>query len=119
MTKLSEGLHAGAFLVSEANGTLSRDEVTIGASQTLVAGQVIGVGGSGHYIAYDNDASAAAAKGILLAPVTTGVGETAKAVIINFNAEVRAADLTWGATNDTGDKTAGIADLLALGIKLR
>lgn len=42
-TVLTEGLHAGAFIVSEAEqGYFSRDQVTVALSQTLVAGQVVG-----------------------------------------------------------------------------
>lgn len=42
MTTLTETLHAGGFIVSEANGKRSRDQVTIGLSQTLVTAQVLG-----------------------------------------------------------------------------
>jgi hypothetical protein len=42
MTTLTEALHAGAFLVSEANGMRAREIGTIALSQTLVAGQVLG-----------------------------------------------------------------------------
>lgn len=41
MTILTEGQHAGEFLVSEAPGARSRETITIGRSQTLVAGQVV------------------------------------------------------------------------------
>ena len=41
MTTLTEGQHAGEFLVSEAPGARSRETITIGRSQTLVAGQVV------------------------------------------------------------------------------
>lgn len=39
---LTETLHAGGFVVSEANGFRSREQGTIALSQTLVAGQVLG-----------------------------------------------------------------------------
>ncbi|KAB2937386.1 head decoration protein [Hyphomicrobium sp.] len=42
MTTLTETLHAGGYIVSEANGALSREEVVIAASQTLVPGRVLG-----------------------------------------------------------------------------
>ena len=41
MTVYTEGQHAGEFLVSEAAGTRSREAITIGRSQSLVAGQVL------------------------------------------------------------------------------
>lgn len=42
MTTLTEGQHAGEFLVSEDEGTLSRDTVTVLSGQNLKAGEVIG-----------------------------------------------------------------------------
>jgi len=47
MTTLTETLHAGGYIVSEANGALSREEITVAASQTLVPGQVLGRVASG------------------------------------------------------------------------
>lgn len=41
MPELTEGMHAGEFIVSEANGSRSREVVTIGTGD-LVAGQVLG-----------------------------------------------------------------------------
>jgi len=42
MTELTEGQHKAEFLVSEANGSLSRDVVTILHGQNLQAGHVLG-----------------------------------------------------------------------------
>ena len=42
MTTLTETLHAGGFIVSEANGRISREQVQIGLSQILLAAQVLG-----------------------------------------------------------------------------
>ncbi len=42
MPELTEGQHKAEFIVSEANGTLSRDTVTILAGQNLKAGHVLG-----------------------------------------------------------------------------
>lgn len=42
MTVFTEGRHAAEFLLSEAPGALSRDNITIAASQTIVAGAVLG-----------------------------------------------------------------------------
>jgi hypothetical protein len=42
MTVLTEAVHAGAFIVSEANGRQSREEVFIEASETVYAGSVLG-----------------------------------------------------------------------------
>jgi hypothetical protein len=42
MTVLTEGTHAGEFIVSEANGTRSRDAVIVLSGQDLRAGHVVG-----------------------------------------------------------------------------
>ena len=42
MTTLNEGQHTGEFIVSEANGSLSRETVTIGSGGALQAGHVLG-----------------------------------------------------------------------------
>lgn len=42
MTVLTEGQHTGEFLVTEANGSLSRETVTVLSSQNLKAGHVLG-----------------------------------------------------------------------------
>jgi len=38
----TEGRHAAAFIISEANGNRSRDNLKIAASQTILAGSVLG-----------------------------------------------------------------------------
>lgn len=42
MTELTEGQHKAEFLVSEAEGTLSRETITLLAGQSLQAGHVLG-----------------------------------------------------------------------------
>ena len=42
MTELTEGQHKAEFLVSEAEGTISRETVTIASGQNLKAGHVLG-----------------------------------------------------------------------------
>ena len=70
MTVLTETIHQGEWLVSEGNGKISRDEVTVtvsGATKWL-SGTVLGkITASGKYIKYDNGASdgSQAAAGIL------------------------------------------------------
>lgn len=125
MSTKTEGKHTGEFLVSEANGKLSRDQVTVTvpADTTLSPGYVLGqLSATGKYVPYDNTVTdgAEAAAGILYDELVNDDAENAVdkvATIINLNAEVRDADLVW--LDEENDKTAGIADLLALGIKAR
>lgn len=42
MANLTEGIHAAEFLVSEAHGHRSREEITVLSGQDLVAGHVLG-----------------------------------------------------------------------------
>lgn len=124
---LAEKVYTAEFLVSEANGKLSRDNetVTVAASTTLRAGHVLAkLSGTGKYVEYDNagtDGSQIAA-GILytgeLANATVGAVDY-DAVVINLNAEVVLTNLSWFSGASAGDKTAALADLLALGIKSR
>ncbi|MCD6706839.1 MAG: head decoration protein [Thiobacillus sp.] len=112
---LTETLHAGEFIVSEANGTRSREEVTVAAAAAaLPAGQVLGkITASGLYVAYSNvavDGSEVAAA-ILYAPLADSAADQKAAVIVR-DAEVDESLLT-------GLDATGIADLAALGIVMR
>lgn len=75
---------------------------------------------SGRYVMHDPEAinGAEVAAGILLDAVTTGAGETAKAVAIVRDAEVALALLDWD-DQDAGEKTAALAELATAGIIAR
>ena len=54
MPVLTEGRYAGEFIVSEGNGKISRETVTVLSGQNLQAGAVLGkVTASGKYKALD------------------------------------------------------------------
>lgn len=122
---LTEGKHTAEFLVSEANGTRSRDTVTVtvGAATTLAPGTVLAqLSGSGKYVPYDNTGSdgSEVAAGILYAELANAGAEADQdGVIVDADAEVRDADLVWAAGATADDKTVGKTDLRALGIKAR
>lgn len=120
MTTFTEGRHAGEFIMSEAPGQRSRENVTIASGENLVAGAVLGkITSGGKYAHYDNQASdgTQAVAGILIGACDATDGDV-PAAIINTDAEVNGNCLEWGTETGT-DTTAGIADLLALGIKVR
>lgn len=109
----TEATRAGEFLLSEANGTRSRESVTV-TGGSYPAGQVLGkVTASGKYAAYDdtaNDGTEVAA-GVLYDAVDASTAEATGVAIVR-DAEVKGALLT---DNDA----AGTADLASAGIIVR
>lgn len=85
----TEKNHAGEFLLSEGNGKISREVITVAAEMDLEAGTVLGFNGTNHED-YDNAAAdgTETAVGILYAGVNTVGGSATKAVMIKRFAEV-------------------------------
>nr|WP_220349048.1 head decoration protein [Alkalilimnicola ehrlichii] len=51
MTALIEGQHAGEFMVSEGNKTISREAITVAGGEALEAGTVLGkLSANGNYV---------------------------------------------------------------------
>lgn len=123
MVALTEGQHAGEFVLSEANGKRARENVTVtvGATTTFAAGSVLGkITASGKYILYDEAAvdGSQTAAAVLYDNVVNDAGAPADftAVAIVRDAEVRKDDLQWKAGVD---EAGGITDLAALGVIAR
>jgi len=121
MTVLTETQHAAGFLVSEANGTLSREIGTLITGQDLEAGTVLGaITASGKWTQFNQDGAdgSETAAGVLLAN-TDATSADQPCVAIVRQAEVNAAELVWPADIEAGEKTAAIAQLAARGIIVR
>lgn len=121
MTALVEGHHTGEFILSEANGSLSRETVTVvvPAGSSLPAGAVLASGPTG-YAPIDETLAPATAVGILYGPLTNA-GEEAAAmtgVVIDAIAEVRGVDLDWNGQAEAVQLVA-ITLLRGQGIKVR
>lgn len=120
MTVLTQGVLPLEFLVSEGNGQISREQVTvaIAGSVALPSGTVLGrVTASGKYVKYD-DAGTDDGRRTAVAVLMTGlpgVNGDARAAVIARNAEVFGAMLNGGAGVDAN----GRADLAAVGIIVR
>jgi len=110
-----KGPRVRPFLLSEASNTRSRDVATITVAGTAIqSGTLLGkVTATGKLVAYSNAASngSETCVGILYESTDAITGDVKK-VIINADAEVNRFELT-------GLDSAGEADLLALGIKVR
>lgn len=115
MTILQEGNHTGEFLLSEANGTRSREQVVFAAAApAMVSGTVVGkITAGGKWTAYSNVAAdgSEVAAGVLYTALPDAAADQVGVVIVR-HAEVATARLT-------GSDTPGLADLLALGIVAR
>jgi len=123
MVALVEGHHTGEFILSEANGSLSRETVTVvvPAGSSLPAGAVLASGPTG-YAPIDETLTLAPATavGILYGPLTNA-GEEAAAmtgVVIDAIAEVRGVDLDWNGQAEAVQLVA-ITLLRGQGIKVR
>lgn len=112
---LTETRRTGDFLLSEASGTRSREEVTIDPTAgAMIPGTVVSkLTAGGKYVAYDDvgtDGSEVAA-GILYAAVPDLAGDQ-KAVVLVRDCEVTGIRLT-------GSNANAVVDLRALGIIVR
>jgi hypothetical protein len=123
---LSETKRNADFIVSEAPGKLSRDNVTltVAANSTILAGTVLGVlSGDGNYVAYDPAASDGSETpiGILYRHAVNGSDEELEieGVVINCCAEVRSAGLVWPDAISEEDKADAVEALRAAFIKVR
>lgn len=124
MTTKTEPLHAGGFIVSEANGFRSRETATVLSGQNLVVGEVVQLSGT-KLIAADGSLDTAGdvvtpVVGIMHAAVDASSADVDNAVYIARDAEVVDADITYpDETTAGGEKVATVASLAALGIIAR
>lgn len=121
MALVTEGRHTGHFLLSEANGSRSRDVITLASgSGDLVAGAVLGkITASDKYVPHDPTASdgSETAVGVLLGNVSVPAAADVDAVALTRDAEVKAVSLGFASVTDTdAEKAAVLAELAAVGI---
>lgn len=111
---LNEKIHAGEFILSEGNGSISREQITVASGEDLPAGQVVGqITATSLYVAYNDGATdgSEVAAGILFDAVDATAAST-PGVIVSRLAEVSESLLT-------GLDANGRADLLARNIIIR
>ena len=116
-----ESTHPGEFLISEANGDLSRENVTLLSGQNLASGAVLGkITVGGKYKEFDPAASdgSETAAAILFGEIDASAGDK-DAVIIDGLAPVIKSLLVWktGITDD--QKATALAALRVKIIKAR
>lgn len=117
----TETAHAGEFIVSEGNGSISREKEIVITGQNLVAGAVVGrITASGKLTELAPAAidGSEAAAGVLFDAVDASTADQPGVNIARL-AEVNDAELTWPAGITAPEKAAAIAELAALNIIVR
>jgi hypothetical protein len=113
--------HAEGFLVSEARGRRSRQNVTIASGQSLKAGQVLGKhANTGKYGQVDLDGSNGleTASAVLLLDADATSADVVAAAVVR-DCEVNKDELTYAVGSSVAQKAAFDASLLLVGIVVR
>lgn len=120
MTILTEGNHAGEFIVSEVN-PMFREAITVLSGEVLKAGAVLGkITASGKYVEVDPAASdgSQAAAGVLFDNVDA-TGADKRAVALVRLSVLNAQEIVWPDAISSPNKATAIGQLAALNIVLR
>lgn len=123
MTTLTEGRHAGGFLVWEASRDYTRETVILASGAgKLDPGTVLGkitTGGKFTQLAPAASNGSQNAAGILWGAVDATAADASAVVVLRGPAIVNRNDLVWPVGATEPQITAAIAALAALGILLR
>lgn len=98
MPMIYEQPRTGAFILSEANGQQSRENIVLAATaKAVLAGQLLAIGNGGQYVPYegkgDDDQNPIKPAGVLYANAQASTG-TQQAVLIARDAELSQSLLT-------------------------
>jgi hypothetical protein len=122
MPVLHEPMTLGDLLKYEAPNLYSRDEVVIGAGQTLALGAVVGrVTATREIVALDPTASDGreTVAGVLIEAVVTAATERRRSVIVARHATVFGGALVLPTSLTSEQTAAALAQLAALGVLVR
>ena len=123
MTTLTEGRHAGGFLVWETSRDYTRETVTLASGAgKLEPGTVLGkitTGGKFTQLAPAASNGSQNAAAILWGPADATAADAAAVVVLRGPAIVNRNDLIWPTGATEPQITAATAALAALGILLR
>ena len=121
MPVMTEGQNTGEFIVSEGNGTISRETVTILNGRTLEAGAILGkVTASGKYREIDPVATSGAEVAVaVLFDAVDASGGDAPGIIVSRLAEVHGGEVVWPSGITDPQKQTAIDQLAAATIIVR
>jgi hypothetical protein len=121
MTTLTEGTHAGGFLVWEAFRDYTRETIILAAG-TLEPGTVLGrITASGKYAAHGPNATdgTETAVAVLWGKADASAGDVPAVAVVRGPAIVNRHDLVFAGTPSEGEIAAAHTALLAAGILVR
>lgn len=122
MTEFTEGRHPGEAILHEANGSRSRDNITIPAGAGIIEpGTVLGVDSNGKYVPSTVAVADGAETAVAINIHGVDATDTDVAVAaITRDAEINGAYLVFEASVDTdAKKQAKIDELAVVGIIVR
>ena len=122
MPAMTEGLNLGDLLKYEAPNLYSRDQVTVGAGQSLLLGTVVGlVTATAKLKQIDPSATDGSqyAAGVLMQGVDATLIDRDDGLMLARHAIVADHALAWPAAITAAEKLAAIAQLKSLGILVR
>lgn len=112
-TVKTESQHPGEFIVSEANGTRSREVGTLTSGEVLVDGQAVDISGGKLVAAVAN------AVGIVIGAHDATGADKKNVPYVARDAEVKDVLVTYTDGSSAADDAAVKTDLATLGIVLR
>ncbi len=122
MPVITEGLNLGDLLKYEAPNLYSRDQITVGAGQSLPLGTVVGlVTATGKLKQIDPSATDGSqyAAGVLMQAVDATLIDREDGLMLARHAIVADHALAWPAAITAAEKLAAIAQLKSLGVLVR
>lgn len=123
MSNILEYGHAGGFILSEAAGQRSRENVTLLSGQVVKAGTVLGkLTSGGKYVAYDENATPGAGSDAAVAISINNVDATGGdklIAVIARDAEVNGYELVYKTLSPPQNVDTGATDLAAVNIRVR
>ena len=122
MPVITEGLNLGDLLKYEAPNLYSRDQITVGAGQSLPLGTVVGlVTATGKLKQIDPSATDGSqyAAGVLMQAVDATLIDREDGLMLARHAIVADHALAWPAAITSAEKLAAIVQLKSLGVLVR
>ena len=118
MVTYKEGPHAQQFILDEANGQRSRDNIEVAEGQEFLPGAIL-AGGAGGYTVWTGGAAAGGLAIAMYGAKREAGADVVKISAITRDAEVNRHAMPWPDGTDDADMAAAAVELAKQGIILR